>query len=518
MMVRRIQILLPALWLVLGILGAVEALAQPSGAVARVAVSVGDTRKVGSQGLVESLKVGSTLAAGERVRTGPDAMAILVFSDEGRISLRADSELLIRHYEIDPTGARTRIELELIKGTVRQISGQASRAQPDRYRLNTPIAVIGVRGTDFLAKTAGDAVEAFVHEGNIVLTPHAGACGAGSSAACDPVAVASSVTGSRYVRLNATGQVEHREFRPGELERVFGIELARVSRQSGGVAGRSPSLGDDFQLPIGTRFISDTIFVAQGAADLQLASVALPPTPGATASNTPTPSVEPAPALPPPGPAAPPADASTSNPAPSVPATQPPAAETVSVTPVSVAPVSVAPVLVAPVLAALPKQLVWGRFSMANALPVDLLLPYAQASQGRHVTVGELGQYALWREDPSGRLDPSLKGQAEFQLAGASAELVQVSGITAASVTRASLSVDFDRSTFAAAVGLNHQATGDAQLAVTGKVNVEGVFVGTNQTDRVAGALSRDGKEAGYLFSKDVTAGTFRGITLWGRK
>lgn len=502
-MVRRIRILLPALWLVLGILGAVEALAQPSGAVARVAVSVGDTRKVGSQGLVESLKVGSTLAAGERVRTGPDAMAILVFSDEGRISLRADSELLIRHYEIDPTGARTRIELELIRGTVRQISGQASRAQPDRYRLNTPIAVIGVRGTDFLAKTAGDAVEAFVHEGNIVLTPHAGACAASSSAACDPVAVASSVTGSRYVRLNATGQVEHREFRPGELEKVFGIELARASRQSGGVAGRSPSLGDDFQLPIGTRFISDTIFVAQGAADLQLASVALPPTPGATASNTPTPSVEPAPALPPPGPAATPADASTSNPVPSAPETQPPAVQ---------------PVSVAPVLAALPKQLVWGRFSMANALPVDLLLPYAQASQGRHVTVGELGQYALWREDPSGRLDPSLKGQAEFQLAGASAELVQVSGITAASVTRASLSVDFDRSTFAAAVGLNHQATGDAQLAVTGKVNVEGVFVGTNQTDRVAGALSRDGKEAGYLFSKDVTAGTFRGITLWGRK
>jgi hypothetical protein len=44
------------------------------------------------------------------------------------------------------------------------------------------------------------------------------------------------------------------------------------------------------------------------------------------------------------------------------------------------------------------------------------------------------------------------------------------------------------------------------------------VFVGVNATDRVAGALTRNGKEAGYLFSKDVSAGTFRGITLWGRK
>jgi hypothetical protein len=67
-------------------------------------------------------------------------------------------------------------------------------------------------------------------------------------------------------------------------------------------------------------------------------------------------------------------------------------------------------------------------------------------------------------------------------------------------------------------VALNHAATGDAQLAVNGKVNNEGVFVGTTPTDRVAGALTRDGREAGYLFSKDVSAGTFRGITLGGRK
>ena len=501
-----------------GILGAFSASAQSGNPVARVAVSVGDARKVGPQGAAEALKVGSTVAAGERVRTGPDAMAILVFTDEGRISLRADSELLIRHYEIDPTGAKTRIELELIKGTVRQISGQASRAQPERYRLNTPIAVIGVRGTDFLAKTAGDAVEAFVHEGNIVLMPKGDACASSPGAACDPVAVASSAAGSRYVRLSAAGQVEHREFRPGELEKVFGIELARAGRPSAGaVAGRSMTPGDEFQLPLGARFISDTIFVAQGAAEQQLAAVAVPQAPGVAPGAPGAPS-----SVAPPAPEAPAAPSTPSSPAVTAPvASSPsslPAPGAAATPPVATQPEPVQITPVAPVLAALPKQLVWGRFSSASALPVDLLVPYAEASQGRHVTVGELGQYALWRADPSGRLDPSLKGQADFDLAGAQAVLVQTSGVTSAAVTRASLSVDFDRSTFAAAVGLNHQATGEAQLAVTGKVNVEGVFVGTNQTDRVAGALSRDGKEAGYLFSKDVAAGTFRGITLWGRK
>jgi hypothetical protein len=55
-------------------------------------------------------------------------------------------------------------------------------------------------------------------------------------------------------------------------------------------------------------------------------------------------------------------------------------------------------------------------------------------------------------------------------------------------------------------------------LNVNGKVNEEGVFVGTNATERVAGALSLDGSKAGYLFSKDVNAGTFKGVTLWTRK
>jgi hypothetical protein len=32
----------------------------------------------------------------------------------------------------------------------------------------------------------------------------------------------------------------------------------------------------------------------------------------------------------------------------------------------------------------------------------------------------------------------------------------------------------------------------------------------------VAGAFSRDGKEAGYLFNKTVGNGVFQGITLWG--
>ena len=164
----------------------------------------------------------------------------------------------------------------------------------------------------------------------------------------------------------------------------------------------------------------------------------------------------------------------------------------------------------------LQQPLVWGRFTGADALPENFL-PFAQASQDRHVTVGELGQYALWRSNPSGRLSPDLKGEANFRLTSADAMLVQPQGVSTAQVTAASLSVNFDTSTFKAGVAVLHPLTGQTDLSASGRVNDEGMFVGTNASTRVAGALTRDGAQAGYLFSKDVPEGQIRGTTLWKR-
>lgn len=441
------KIIFQIAFLITLVLGAFKAQANPSAPVARVAMSVGESKKWNAAGQEEPLKVGASLMAGDRIRTGPDSVAILIFTDEGRISLRADSELLIRHYQIDPAGVKTRIDLELIKGTVRQISGNGSRTQPDRYRLNTPIAVIGVRGTDFLAKTTGDAVEAFVHEGKIVIMP--GAC---AQSECTPLAMASSDSNLKYVRLSTDGRIEQREFRQGELERVFGIDIARAGTRNTQAASNSPKHleASDAQLPEGTRMVTSTIFAAYTEAEKRSQNKP------EGAADKPTPEY-------------------------------------------------------------MPPKLVWGRFSSASALPQTLMVAYSEASQGRHVTVGELGEYALWRANPIGRMSADLTGQANFRLAGADAVLVQPTGVSTAQVTAATLGVDFDRSLFKASVGLQHASAGATTINVGGKINEEGVFVGINANERVAGALTRDGIEAGYLFSKDVAAGTFRGITLWKR-
>ena len=449
--------------------------ATPSSAAAsvgKVAVSVGEAKRIASSGKTDLLQVGLALSPGDKIVTGQDAVAILVFSDEGRISVRPDSELIIKHYEVDPKGVNTRIELELTKGTIRQISGNGSRSQPEKYRLNTPIAVIGVRGTDFLAKTSQGATEAFVHEGKIVVVGKAPGCDLSAQSGCASFATASASSDMSYVKLNQSGRVEQRAVASGELEKLFGIELVQGAKNT----VPTPRSNDvaEFHLPQGTKFVTDTIFAASNYRpnDKSTDSSSLAGATSGSVSNNTTPAT--------------------------------PSVGSVSST--------------SPVDTSQSAPLVWGRFASATALPTQFLVAYEQASQGRHVTVGELGEYALWRSNPAGRLDPSLKGEASFTLNNAEAMLVQPTGTTAAQVNGASLSVNFDRSTFAAGVNLSHQATGAVSLNVTGKVNEEGVFVGTNATERVAGALSLDGNKAGYLFSKDVSAGTLKGVTLWTRK
>lgn len=412
--------------------------------VARVALAVGEAARINAAGLAEPIRLGSALAAGDRIITGKDGLAILVFSDAGRVSLRADSELIIHRYRVDPAGTDTRLELELVRGAMRQISGDAARLQPERYRLNTPVAAIGVRGTDFLTKTGAGSTETFVHEGMIVVLPSDRDCA--QSAPCKPLATLSASDAGQYLSVQASGRIERRAITLEEVERLFGIRLAGLN-----AAGR----GSGSPVPSGVVFVAGAPAEVFGSLNGRAAvpeeaiNLALQGEPRSTP---------------------------------------------------------------------LPKDLVWGRFSSADSLPMQLLAGYAEAKAGRHVTVGELGQYALWRSNPSGALDRGLTGRAQFDLAAGEAVFVQASGVSAAQLQSARLGVDFDRSTFSAGGTVVHAVTGPVNFAVGGKVNDEGVFWGGNVAQRVAGALSRDGKQAGYLFSKEVGQGTFQGVTLWNAR
>ena len=145
----------------------------------------------------DPLRQGGSVLVGDRVSTGPGAHAQITLSDGGFVSLRAGSTLRVREYLVSPDspgGHRLRLELE--QGVARFITGRAGEANKDAFRLNTPLAAIGIRGTDFVVEAADDAVRALVHRGAIVMAPFGADCQPEALGACGGSA-ARQLTGSQ---------------------------------------------------------------------------------------------------------------------------------------------------------------------------------------------------------------------------------------------------------------------------------------------------------------------------------
>jgi hypothetical protein len=453
--------------------------------VARVSMAVGDAQRIGASGQVTPLSLGTQLSEQDRIITGKDAMVILIFSDQARVALRPDSELLIRRYKVDPSGAETELQLDLLRGTVRQISGRAAQKQPERYRLNTPIAAIGVRGTDFLAKSGEGLVEAYVHEGAIVVAPLGGAGTPGEI----PAANLGAGFGVQYSRADRSKNLERQNVGQNDVERLFGMRIAASVSTDRTAAGNTA--GNAAQPDKKDRTEQTVVASLAPARDRDATGVSMQST-ASLAGGVVQSSVMMVPNTPE---------------LPSPPLVVPPVTSP-----------EVLPPVTPPVVVQLPTQLVWGKFSNPQKLPFTLPVAYADVKDGRHTTVGELGQYALWRDGVNGPLDKSLRGQAQFALAAGEAFYQQAGKTLAVNLTDPRLQVDFDRLSFNTQIGLSGAGVPAQQLNVSGRMNDEGVFLGTASGQRVAGALSRNGVEAGYLFKIDNSAGQYQGITLWNAK
>ena len=453
--------------------------------VARVSMAVGDAQRIGASGQVTPLSLGTQLSEQDRIITGKDAMVILIFSDQARVALRPDSELLIRRYKVDPNGAETELQLDLLRGTVRQISGRAAQKQPERYRLNTPIAAIGVRGTDFLAKTGEGLVEAYVHEGAIVVAPLGGAGTPGEI----PAANLGAGFGVQYSRADRSKNLERQNVGQNDVERLFGMRIAASVSTDRTAAGNTA--GNAAQTDKKDRTEHTVVASLAPARDRDATGVSMQSS-ASLAGGVVQSSVMMVPNTPD---------------LPSPPLVVPPVTSP-----------EVLPPVTPPVVVQLPTQLVWGKFSNPQKLPFTLPVAYVDVKDGRHTTVGELGQYALWRDGVNGPLDKSLRGQAQFALAAGEAFYQQAGKTLAVNLTDPRLQVDFDRLSFNTQIGLSGAGVPAQQLNVSGRMNDEGVFLGTASGQRVAGALSRNGVEAGYLFKIDNSAGQYQGITLWNAK
>ena len=420
----RAWVLLVIALLVIGISGMGRA-AHATQVVGEVTFIIGKSSIERPVGNAEPKKGGS-VQEGDVIRTTDNGHVHIRFIDGARVSVRPNSVFRIHEFKYSPADpAASVVRLSLDAGEARSISGAAAQAAKERFRLNTPLVAIGVKGTDFVTQVSKDTIRVTVNQGAIVMAPFDNACKADALGVCSTARakeLTAEMLGQALVyRLGTTDPSFQNVSKPGQSDNTKLLQLDRQVRD---------------------------------AADKPLAS-----------------------------------DTEAKN----------------------------------PLNALGNNRLIWGRWARDPIANDKLTVPFLEAMRGNEVTVGD-GYYFLFREPSNINVLPTLTSKAEFGLKSASAYYRNAANeVVPATISTGSLSIDFGAKTFSTQLGLSSEGTGLQTFSQIGNINAgTGIFLGragpdSAPTSSLAGAISLDARQAGYLFKTQVGRGAFVGATLWGR-
>ena len=114
-----------------------------------------------------AFKVADELRAGDTIITGKNGKLVLGLSDGSQAVIAPKTTVIIKDLSQSP-----RTLFQMIKGKTR-IHIEKLGGQPNPYRVNTPTAVIAVRGTIFDVLVEEDKTQVFLHEGEVAVTNQA---------------------------------------------------------------------------------------------------------------------------------------------------------------------------------------------------------------------------------------------------------------------------------------------------------------------------------------------------------
>lgn len=146
-------------------------------AVGEVTLTVGKAMIVGADGTATAVRRGASVHAGDRVETAEGGHVHIRFVDGALVSVRPTSRLVVEDYQYNPVQIeQSLVRFRLDRGVARAISGAAAEGARERFRLNTPLVAIGVRGTDFVVRAGEGQTQAYVNQGAIVMAPFGEGC------------------------------------------------------------------------------------------------------------------------------------------------------------------------------------------------------------------------------------------------------------------------------------------------------------------------------------------------------
>lgn len=431
---------------------------------------IGEARITSGPDTGSTLRRGSAVMPGQQIETSDNGHLHIRFVDGAAVAVRPMTRLRIDDYTYAPNDpSQNRIRFFLQEGALRSITGKAGEANKDRFRINTPVAAIGIRGTDFNVQTTNDLTRASLFQGAIVLSPLGGQC---SSAALGPCVGAAARELDELLRgayaVQAGGADAVAQFVPKHLDANAKPTLVATASS---------------ERPMPPRLTPVVLAEGPDAAKQQNEGVATE----VVAANRVDQLVDIAPSfLPPP----------VETPGPG---TRP-------------------PVEIALAHEANP-QIWWGRWA-AYADPNDASNSYeARFIPGRTDEIGGNRYLSLMRLYIGESQMPTTGGQASFALSRYEAQTYSNGVFTPALVTGASLTMNFDTRRFATQLTVAPANTSSLTLNAVGRIESGGGFRSDSGQDmQLNGALANKGQQAGYAFERQLDLNTqLFGATAWTR-
>jgi hypothetical protein len=115
-------------------------------------VSGNVTGQVGT-GQPAKVEKGQTLVNNATITTAAQSFAVLKFEDGTAVLLKENTSFQIQNYTYNPKAPENANAIfNLVRGGLRMITGLVTSRNRDALKVATPLATIGIRGTEFIAE------------------------------------------------------------------------------------------------------------------------------------------------------------------------------------------------------------------------------------------------------------------------------------------------------------------------------------------------------------------------------
>lgn len=454
----RLKKYLATSFVVLGVL-VLPSVAYASDAVGTVSFVIGDANSSTDAKSSQAISRGDKLQAGQIILTGANGHVHIKMIDGAFVSIRPMSRFRIEEYKYDAVEPKnSRIKFVLEQGTARSITGKAGEASKQSYRLNTPLAAIGIRGTDFVVNTEKDVTRVIVQSGAIVMTPLSEECLSTSFGPCN----------------NATARVLTAAMRDAYLElrnKKDAPVLVPAEKSLNSPNLMSPPRPEEPAADRGNKSSTSSVSTVQQDTN-QAVTVTTIKTKIDTLASANKPNEKPVDK---------PIDKPVEKPAEVIPE---------------------------PVV---PAKIWWGRWTtVADGGTTNSALAPDRETTFSNVVFG------MARE--KGEVFVPSSGVAKFKLADSETYLMNPDkSLTAGSVSDTNLVIDFANRKFDTSLIVNVKGISPTEIRAAGDISFQGVFLSetTSPDTIVAGSLSKNGDQVGYLFQRNINSGTIFGATRW---